>query len=189
MRIFTPFLLLFLFFSTVLSAQTTYTSNGGDWFNAATWTPSGIPGAADTAIINTGTTTITDNVTVGGLYMSAGTISGDSNLTVTDSLSWTGGTISFSSASSALKAKFTIASSAKANVNGFCYINRCLVNEGEFYFLGKSLGFGNTYKAYFYNYGTIHDESNENGNISGKFGDWFVNYGRSEEHTSELQSH
>jgi len=178
MKTFTPFYFLFFFFSVSLSAQTTYTSKGGDWFTAATWTPNGVPGVADTAIVNTGTTTITDNVIVGGLYMSAGVIAGDSNLSVTDSLSWSGGTISFSSASSELKAKFIIASSAKANVNGFCYINRCLVNEGEFHWVSGFLAFSNNYKACFLNYGTIFDESNENASISGKFGDWFINYGK-----------
>ncbi len=179
MKTFTSFFFLFLFFSTVLGAQTTYTSKGGDWFNTATWTPNGIPGVADTAIINTGTTIISDNVTVASLYMSAGVIAGDSNLTVTDSFSLTGGTIGFSSAGSELKTKLTLASTAKAGVDGYGNINRCLVNEGELYLLGKSLAFGsNKYKTYFLNYGTIYDNKVENGYITGTFGSWFINYGK-----------
>jgi hypothetical protein len=137
-----------------------------------------VPGEADTVIINTGTTTITDIVTVAGLYMSAGTISGDSNLTVTDSLSWTGGTIGFSSTESELKTKLIIASTAKANMNGYGKMNRCLVNEGELYLWDISLYFGsNVYKTCFL-YGTIYDNNVGYKFINFKNGSWFINYGK-----------
>ena len=48
-------LLVFTFFTAVTTAQVTYTSTStvsNDWSNNGNWSPSGIPGASDTAIIN-----------------------------------------------------------------------------------------------------------------------------------------
>ncbi|MCC6411773.1 MAG: T9SS type A sorting domain-containing protein [Saprospiraceae bacterium] len=51
-----PFLIVILLASLTTSAQTTYTFNGGifvsPWDDPATWTPNGVPGPSDTAVIN-----------------------------------------------------------------------------------------------------------------------------------------
>ena len=172
---FTSFFIIFLFFISSLSAQTTYTSNGtGDWDNPAIWTPNGVPGTGDIAIVNTGTITLTDNVTISGLYMSAGTITGDSNLTITDSLAWTAGVITFSTPAIEVKPTLTLAASAKANINGTFQVNRPLVNEGEIYWLKNNLSLD----IYCYNYGTIFDKTNETVYITSSFGKVFYNYGK-----------
>lgn len=174
---FTSFLILFLFFyfNAGTTAQTTYTSNGtGDWDNAAIWTPNGVPGTGDIAIVSTGTLTLTDNVTIGSLYMSAGVITGDSNLTITDSLAWTAGVITFSTPAIEVKPKLTLAASAKANINGTFQVQRPLVNEGEIYWLKNNLNLD----IYCYNYGTIFDKTNETVYITSSFGKVFYNYGK-----------
>ena len=56
-----------LVFQTLLNAQTTYTliANNGDWGNANTWSPSGIPGPGDYVKIS-------NNVEIWGSYEIAG---------------------------------------------------------------------------------------------------------------------
>lgn len=150
---------IFLFFNASLIAQTAYTSNGtGDWNNATTWTPNGVPGVGDTAIINTGTITLTDNVTIGGLYMSAGVITGDSSITITDSLYWSGGVITFSSISGDLRPTLSIAGTAKANFNGGINIYRNIINDGEVHWLNGNLIYSN--ESSFENNGTFIVEAN-----------------------------
>ena len=66
----------FLFLLTILIttfnislAQTTYYSNGdGDWDASTTWTPNGVPGAMDTAIIHNGDHVTIDPGSWGGIY-------------------------------------------------------------------------------------------------------------------------
>lgn len=154
MKIFTASFFIYLFFNASLIAQTSYTSNGtGNWDDASIWIPIGIPGAGDTAIINTGTITLTDNVTLGSLYMSAGVISGDSSITITDSLSWSGGEITFSSISSDLKPTLTIAGTAKASFNGNIHIYRNIINDGEVHWPNGDLVYSN--ESSFINNGTF----------------------------------
>ncbi len=159
MKTFTPFFSLFLFLSTVLGAQTSYTLNGtGDWNDAAMWTPNGVPGPGDTAIVTAGTIKLTDTVNISALYMSGGTITGDSNLTVTDSLAWSGGYITFSTTSLEVKPKITLTASAKTSIMGYAKAGRNFVNEGEIYWGDGGLVIGYQNKnIYFYNYGTLYD--------------------------------
>jgi len=89
--------LLFSFILSVLftytaTAQTTYTWNGGsgDWNVATNWTPVGVPGAPDNAIINSGTVTLTTNVTVTGVELSS-TLSGGFDLEITNLMIWSAG--------------------------------------------------------------------------------------------------
>lgn len=72
----------------------TWTSSAlGNWNDPTKWTgcAGGVPGAADTAIVSSGTITLTSDVTLGTLTFSGGTIQGTSNLVVTN-MTWTGGT-------------------------------------------------------------------------------------------------
>lgn len=65
-----------------------------NWNNPLNWSPDGVPGAGDVAVLNTGATiTVSgNNVTVGDFKQSAGVLSGTSNLTALGSLQWSGGT-------------------------------------------------------------------------------------------------
>jgi hypothetical protein len=59
-------LIIILFFTVTNHAisQTTYTSaNTGDWNNASTWSPSGVPQSGDPVIIGNHTVTVTDDAT------------------------------------------------------------------------------------------------------------------------------
>ncbi len=114
-------------------------------------------------LLELGTITLTDHVTISGLYFSAGKITGDSNITVTDSLSWTGGEISFLSVQSDLKPTLTIANTAKASFNGALRMSRCLINDGEIYWLNGDLVF--SYEVYFDNNGAFYDQTEEDSKI------------------------
>ena len=82
-----------LAFSLTANAATVVWTNtaGGNWTAAANWSPNQVPGSSDTAMItNAGTYTVAlgDDVTVAGIMLGAS--SGSS----TQTLSWTGGTLS-----------------------------------------------------------------------------------------------
>src|SRR5690625_700456 len=73
------------------TAQTTYTWTGttGSWNDPVRWEPNGVPGAGDIVSISSGTATLSGNTTVASLHLSnQGTISGDGDLTITESMVW-----------------------------------------------------------------------------------------------------
>ena len=73
------------------TAQTTYTWTGttGSWNDPVRWEPNGVPGADDIVNISSGTATLSGNTTVASLHLSnQGTISGDGDLTITESMVW-----------------------------------------------------------------------------------------------------
>lgn len=78
----------------VAEAQQTYTWNGGggDWNVAGNWTPSGVPGVGDTAIV-AGDVALGNNITIGGLTFTNGTISGDYDIEITGKMTWTKGAL------------------------------------------------------------------------------------------------
>lgn len=88
-------ILLVLFLATPARAQTTYTWSGSDgaWFTASDWSPSGIPGDGETALITSGSPNLTRHTTVTDVEFSSGSLSGDGNLTVTGTFTWFGGTL------------------------------------------------------------------------------------------------
>ena len=90
-KLISSFILSVLFTYTA-TAQTTYTWNGGsgDWNVATNWTPVGVPGASDNAIINSGTVTLTTDVTVAGVELS-GALSGGFDLEITNLMIWNSG--------------------------------------------------------------------------------------------------
>ncbi|GAB5537622.1 MAG: hypothetical protein Rubg2KO_38710 [Rubricoccaceae bacterium] len=71
--------------------------SSGDWTEASNWSPSGVPAAADTAIVGedgqgTRVAILTGNTTVAGLEVAGlGVITGDFDLTVTADFLWSGG--------------------------------------------------------------------------------------------------
>ena len=89
---YTMFMLVTL--ATVTISQTKYTWNGssGSWQTASNWNPNGVPGAADTAVVNSGTVTTDMAVTVAGLLQNSGTINGTGDITITTKYIWESGT-------------------------------------------------------------------------------------------------
>jgi uncharacterized repeat protein (TIGR01451 family) len=82
--------------SPVQAATCTWTGAvDNDWANPGNWTGCGAvaPGSGDTAIINAGTVNVGSDVTVLGLALSSGALAGSSILTVTEVMTWTGGTM------------------------------------------------------------------------------------------------
>ena len=80
---------LFIFYIQSNSAQTTYTWKGvtGDWQISTNWTPNGVPGSQDTAIVNSGRVTLTADVTIAKLELST-TLEGEYGLLVTKLMIW-----------------------------------------------------------------------------------------------------
>ena len=72
-----------------------FTGNvSSDWFTMGNWEPPGVPGSGDTATIGAGDTVSLPNpVTIAGLTMTGGTLTGSGNLTVTGAITWSGGQI------------------------------------------------------------------------------------------------
>ncbi len=75
----------------------TWDAGGGadtNWFNSLNWSPDGLPGTSDAAILNSiATITIdTGDATVGDFSQSNGTLTGLKALNIIGSFSWTGGT-------------------------------------------------------------------------------------------------
>ncbi len=84
----TYLLLLITSFSFTTFSQIKYTWSGGngDWQIASNWSPVGVPGATDTVVLNNGTITSDQNVTVASIYLNSGTINGAGNFIITDTL-------------------------------------------------------------------------------------------------------
>src|SRR6266849_3371018 len=78
-------------------AATSFTwtgASGNDWFTAANWSPNGVPGSADSAVINAGATvTAGSNVSVTNLDFNGTSFTIGGNLTVTGVMNWTSGTV------------------------------------------------------------------------------------------------
>lgn len=74
-------------------AQAAYTWNGGSgsWFSAANWSPTGVPGAPDTARVASGSPEVTRDTTVAFVEFGGSALTGDGKLTVTDTLRWSAG--------------------------------------------------------------------------------------------------
>ncbi|MBP7686686.1 MAG: hypothetical protein KA765_02225 [Thermoflexales bacterium] len=119
---------------TAPQAICTWTSSAvGNWNDPTKWTgcAGGVPGAADTAIVSSGTITLTSNVTLGTLTFSGGTIQGNSNLVVT-TMTWTGGTFK--------DAGTTTVNGTLDMSNSSCTLDgRTLINAGSATFGGSSV--------------------------------------------------
>jgi hypothetical protein len=76
---------------------TSYTWNvsSGDWFTPGNWSPSGPPGAGDSAVIaNGGTATLNASASVTDFTLSSGTRDGTGTLNVSGTMTWSGGALS-----------------------------------------------------------------------------------------------
>lgn len=90
----------FIFFlliaiTSIATGQQTFTWKGGigDWNNSANWTPAGIPGASDTALV-TGDVTLGSSISLGGLTLDNGSIAGDYDIAISGIMNWIDGTVS-----------------------------------------------------------------------------------------------
>ena len=94
MRTFNYTIILILIIAAAGFAQVKYTWNGGtgSWQTASNWNPNGVPGAADTAVVNSGTVTTDQAVTVAGIFQNGGIINGTNNISITAKFIWVSGT-------------------------------------------------------------------------------------------------
>jgi len=108
-----------------LAATCTWNGTSGNWSDAAKWSCGSAPGAGDTAIINSGVVTLDADFTVHDLTLSGGTLQGDKNITVTGTLTWTGGSQAGTGAT-------TIAAGGSLNLNDDGYLdqNGRTINNG-----------------------------------------------------------
>lgn len=100
----------------------TYVGGTGNWQTPSKWSPAGVPGTADTAVINSGTLTNDSTVFVASLFQNGGTINGTGEINITDSLSISSG---IQSGSGTTK----LTSSAKGVISGST-LSRALTNYG-----------------------------------------------------------
>jgi fibronectin-binding autotransporter adhesin len=100
-------------------------SASSDWFNPANWTPDGVPGGSDTAVLNIGSTIVLGTATsVGAFTLSAGTLTGAGALNVIGDLTWTGGSMTGTGVTNVAGTGSTISGAAQKN------LGRVLNNTG-----------------------------------------------------------
>lgn len=87
------FLIIILSFAVFGQTTYTWTSDNSGWNSSLNWSPSGVPGPSDTAIVNSGLVILDDNITVGGLVLTDGNITGSNSLTINGKMRWEGGII------------------------------------------------------------------------------------------------
>ena len=76
-----------------LAADHTWVGTGY-WDVTKNWSPTGLPGTADRAIIKDGISILTTNTTIAGLEFAGGELAGSGNLTVIGPGFWSGGKFS-----------------------------------------------------------------------------------------------
>ena len=81
------------FIQPALAVDRTWFGSTGDWGVDTNWSPIGVPGISDKAIINSGNSTLSFNTGITGLDLSSGTLRGTGNLTLSGLSTWTGGAI------------------------------------------------------------------------------------------------
>lgn len=65
----------------------------GNWNDGFQWTPAGVPGALDTAIVSGGTVILNAEAVVSNLVMTGGEIRGTGTLSIQDRFAWSGGSL------------------------------------------------------------------------------------------------
>jgi hypothetical protein len=102
-----------------------------NWDNAGNWSGTGsAPMAGDDVQITSGTVNLSHDFTAGSLYLSAGTLGGAGNLTVTGQFTWLNGTLS-GPVGSTLAANGGIQIGTPGNVVPATVLNgRTLINNG-----------------------------------------------------------
>ncbi len=153
--------ILFILFTYAATAQTTYTWNGGsgDWNVASNWTPVGVPGAGDNAVINSGTVTLTTDVTVAGLELSS-ELTGDFNFTVTNLMIWNWGTMAGNGVTTiAVGATLRLIGTNQQTLYRQIDNNGTTIWEAGQFYLGNNIAFNNN--------GTFLDQHSISQTLSG----------------------
>src|SRR5687768_4076030 len=81
------------FIQPALAVDRTWFGGNGDWELNTNWSPTGVPGSGDRAIINSGNSTLSFNAGVAGLNFLGGSLQGDGDLVVSGRATFTGGQI------------------------------------------------------------------------------------------------
>lgn len=108
-------LFFFAAFGLVVSvrAQVVIWSGTADWSTAGNWSPTGVPGAGNTAQVSSGVVTVSDARSVGAIAFSTGTLTGAGTLTLTGTGStWNDGNMTFANGGGAVNAVFNDFASA-----------------------------------------------------------------------------
>jgi fibronectin-binding autotransporter adhesin len=139
MRTFNYTIILILLIAAAGFAQVKYTWTGGSgsWQTASNWNPSGVPGIADTAVINSGTVTNDQwQLQLQGYYQNAGTINGTGNISITAKFIWVSGTHGGTGTT-------TITSTGTGSIGGIYTktLSRMIVNEGSFVWSATTVSF------------------------------------------------
>jgi len=164
-------ILILLTLTTVIISQTKYTWTGGSgsWQTASNWNPNGIPGTADTAVVNGGTVTNDSTVFIASLFQNGGTINGTGEINIIDSLSFTNGIQSGTGATKLLGGCNGVISSSQSKV-----LSRSLINEGFLTWMEANVQFSSG--AVFTNNGTF-DANSESSTFGFASGGSIINNG------------
>ena len=143
-----------LIFTSLSFAQVKYTWNNsaGSWQTASNWIPNGIPGTADTAVVNGGTVTNDSTVFVASLFQNGGRINGTGEINIIDSLSFTNGIQSGTGATKLLGGCNGVINSSQSK-----QLSRNLINEGFLTWMEANVQFSSG--AVFTNNGTFDANS------------------------------
>ena len=143
-----------LIFTSLSFAQVKYTWNNsaGSWQTASNWIPNGIPGTADTAVVNGGTVTNDSTVFVASLFQNGGRINGTGEINIIDSLSFTNGIQSGTGATKLLGGCNGVINSSQSK-----QLSRNLINEGFLTWIDANVQFSSG--AVFTNNGTFDANS------------------------------
>jgi hypothetical protein len=71
----------------------TWFGGTGEFGVDTNWSPTGVPGSGDKAIIDSGNSTLSSNTSITSLDLSGGALGGTGNLTLSGLSTWTGGSI------------------------------------------------------------------------------------------------
>lgn len=114
-----------------LAGAATFTWNvgGGPWSDPNSWTPIGVPGPADEAVLHDGLVEMDADVTVGAVRMLSGYVYGSGTLT-TGTLVWNGGT---------MQDLATTHVTGNATIEGYVVLGqRTLLLDGDTLFTGNT---------------------------------------------------
>jgi phage baseplate assembly protein gpV len=113
--------------------------SGGDWNTAANWDPSQVPGSADKAILGLAVTvTVNADATVGYLDLANGTLAGSGALTLSGTLTWTGGKMTGAGTTLIGSGGSLVISGSNAKT----FTQRTIANAGTIVWSGATCGAG-----------------------------------------------
>lgn len=170
------------FIQPAFAVDRTWFGGTGNFGEATNWTPSGVPGSGDRAIINSGSSTLSFNTGISGLDFLGGILSGNGNLAVSGLSTWTAGTIT-GAATTNFESGLELSGNAAKTISG-----SRVVNADDTTWSGNTGDFGNNFiitNSTFNNTGTFTD-TNAFANQMGGTGGIFNNSGAYNKQTDTL---